>query len=275
MMKVESPNVRHFLASIENSKLPVDLSALLRDEAVACGWVSGFAVFESLELLVTSESGRVERVQMKGPIAGQLEGIVGMGDRDVTVSLRGVFSKRGALGVETVSGVVHSATARHGEMHIVALDDANGSLAVDPSTGFDTLRLSASGTTKGTSTQRAAASDASTYASARRVDDSRPSAAGSQPQMSPGGSAAGLPLKPVARATHEEEEEDDGPMPEAGDLAEHFAFGRCEVLKTDGDRLHVRLEKDQRIKEISTNMLKVTRLDDVGGKRIFKLARKL
>ena len=67
------------------------------------------------------------------------------------------------------------------------------------------------------------------------------------------------PFKPV------KPEEEEQPSPEAGDLVEHFAFGRCEVVKTDGDRLHVRLGKDGRIKEIALEMLKVTRLAPVEG----------
>jgi hypothetical protein len=64
-------------------------------------------------------------------------------------------------------------------------------------------------------------------------------------------------------------------IPEPGDLAEHFAFGRCEIVKSDGDRLHVRLAKDQRIKEIVLEMLRVTELPSVDGKRFFKLDRRM
>ena len=66
-------------------------------------------------------------------------------------------------------------------------------------------------------------------------------------------------------------------MPDAGDTVEHFAFGRCEVVKTDGDRLHVRLGKDGRIKEIALEMLKVSRLEPEPGQttKHYKLARKL
>ena len=79
------------------------------------------------------------------------------------------------------------------------------------------------------------------------------------------------PFKPVKA------EEEEQPVPEPGDLVEHFAFGRCEVVKSDGDRLHVRLGKDGRIKEIALEMLKVTPLPPVEGAagRHYKLDRKL
>jgi hypothetical protein len=79
------------------------------------------------------------------------------------------------------------------------------------------------------------------------------------------------PVKPVV--------EDDGEhiYPDAGDVVEHFAFGRCEVVKSDGDRLHLRLGKDGRVKEIALEMLKVTPLPPVDGQegKHFRLDRRL
>ena len=83
-----------------------------------------------------------------------------------------------------------------------------------------------------------------------------------------------MPARIVARARPEEE---DQAIPEPGDIVEHFAFGRCEVVKTEGDRLHVRLGKEQRVKEIALEMLRVSLLDPIEGQttKHFKLARKL
>jgi hypothetical protein len=67
----------------------------------------------------------------------------------------------------------------------------------------------------------------------------------------------------------------DALTPETGDFVEHFAFGRCEVVKSDGERLHVRLPKDSRTKEIAIAMLRVTRLADSSEKRVFRLDRKM
>lgn len=64
-------------------------------------------------------------------------------------------------------------------------------------------------------------------------------------------------------------------FPEARDRVEHFHFGTGEVIKSDGDRLHVKVARDGRIKEIALQMLKVTRLDDVAGVRVFRLDRKV
>jgi predicted DNA-binding protein with PD1-like motif len=80
-----------------------------------------------------------------------------------------------------------------------------------------------------------------------------------------------MPLRPVRPAAAEV----DSPVPEAGDIVEHFAFGTCEVVKSDGDRLHLRVGKEGRIREIALEMLRVTRLDDVAGKPHYKLERRM
>jgi hypothetical protein len=68
----------------------------------------------------------------------------------------------------------------------------------------------------------------------------------------------------------------DAPMPEAGDVVEHFAFGSGEVVKSDGDRLHLRVGKEGRIREIALEMLRVSLLDDTPeGKRRFRLERRM
>ncbi|MDB4940875.1 MAG: Proline-rich protein, partial [Labilithrix sp.] len=85
---------------------------------------------------------------------------------------------------------------------------------------------------------------------------------------------APMPSRIVRPPAEEREEE---PIPDAGDVVEHFAFGRCEVVKSDGDRLHLRLPKDQRIKEIALEMLKVSMLPPEEGQtsKHWKLARRI
>jgi hypothetical protein len=244
-MKIESPHVRHLLFTVENAALPQALVNELQNEAIACGWIRGFAVFESCEIIVPGETGRLERIVVsKGPVSAQFDAVIGMGDRDVGIALRGVFSRKTAIGVETFAGVLLSVNARHAEAHITALDDANATLIVDAQTGLERVRL----------------------AGTPPAEDSRPAAAAT----GPGGAA--LPLKPIARVA---KPEDEGPKPEPGDLVDHFAFGRCEVVKCDGDRLHVRLEKDQRLKEIALEMLRVTPKPQEGEKRVFRLDRRM
>jgi hypothetical protein len=70
-------------------------------------------------------------------------------------------------------------------------------------------------------------------------------------------------------------EMDEQVFPEAGDLVDHFAFGKCEVLTSDGDRLRIRdIGGPNRIREVSLAMLNVQGPTEVDGKRLFRLVRK-
>ncbi|MBK6459813.1 MAG: hypothetical protein IPF92_02220 [Myxococcales bacterium] len=86
------------------------------------------------------------------------------------------------------------------------------------------------------------------------------------------GLAQPIPTRPVRPQVAEEET----PTPDPGDRVEHFAFGSCEVVKSDGERLHLRLGKNGSIKEIALEMLRVSELPaDEGPGRRFKLERRL
>lgn len=83
------------------------------------------------------------------------------------------------------------------------------------------------------------------------------------------GANPSMPKRPAARDTSVEQ------YPEEGDIVTHFAFGRCLVLYSDGERLRLQQERDSRVREVAISMLKVqepTLLDT--GKRHWDLARK-
>jgi hypothetical protein len=93
------------------------------------------------------------------------------------------------------------------------------------------------------------------------------------------GAAVAMPQRPARRGP----DQVDAPVPEAGDVVDHFAFGRCDVVKSDGERLHLRIHKDGRIREIALEMLRVTPINveanveadaDGTGPR-FKLERRI
>jgi len=72
-----------------------------------------------------------------------------------------------------------------------------------------------------------------------------------------------------------EDDDEVRPMPERGDLAEHFAFGICEVLTVTGDRLVLRdLKGPGRIREIASERLDVTGPTEFDGKRLYRLTRR-
>ncbi len=61
-----------------------------------------------------------------------------------------------------------------------------------------------------------------------------------------------------------------------GDLVNHFSFGDCEVVSSDGERIRLRQIKDGRVREVSLEMLKIERptTDPATNKQSFKLSRK-
>ena len=84
--------------------------------------------------------------------------------------------------------------------------------------------------------------------------------------------AAGTHVGPAQAAQEEEFEQAE---PEVGDLLHHFAFGLCEVVGASGDRLKLRDPGEGgRVREISTERLKITGPTLEGDKRLFTLIRK-
>lgn len=93
-----------------------------------------------------------------------------------------------------------------------------------------------------------------------------PTTAGNQPSSSPG--APPLPKRPQRPVGLEA-------YPEEGDIVNHFHFGRCTVISSDGERLRLQQERDNRVREVAISMLKVdepTILED--GKKHWELLRK-
>ncbi len=71
------------------------------------------------------------------------------------------------------------------------------------------------------------------------------------------------------------EDEDEDDVPRAGDRVDHFSFGLCEVLMSDGERLKIRdLKGPGRIREIALSALNVERTRSDGPKRGFRLMRR-
>ena len=108
-----------------------------------------------------------------------------------------------------------------------------------------------------------------------------------EPPPSPAAGAPGPPAPVWARvaaanaAARDRDEQDaedevDPLLPEAGDLVEHFAFGICEVLTAEGERLRIRdVQGPGRVREVSLDMLKVMGpTAGQGGKQLFRLVRK-
>jgi predicted DNA-binding protein with PD1-like motif len=311
-MTVSTSSARHLLLRFtQPASLPDAILAALRDEVVLAGWMRASGVLSDVQIRVASGGGPSSPPRRIGGVVQviAMEGSIGLAGGDVSCGLRVVLARETESGLETIAGDLVDARIEALEVMITAFDDVTATRQLDPA-GVWVLDA-----TEGTVRPSPAPGALPTAAASPAPPPPRPPPAPAQPQVAPSPlqsgfaeisraaveppraaatpapapaappaprpsptfSAGAMNAMPARIARPVQAETEDDPVPEPGDVVEHFAFGRCEVVKTDGDRLHVRLGKDQRIKEIALEMLKVTALPAEEGQttRHWKLARKL
>jgi predicted DNA-binding protein with PD1-like motif len=306
-VKVEtSERARHLVLRAEaGDVLPDALVRVLREHRVVAGWLRGSGVLSEIELraygadIVGHGVGR----RVAGPAQVLvLDGALGIADGDVSLALRGVFARETDQGVETLAGEITAARVVALEAVVTVIDDVAMPRGLDPDAGIwlmtEPAGLEARGGGAAEGNERGAPDTPRTPAPFEKTPYAQtppkipaprpPSPAWSEaiaasatpagikdkgPQI-PGGTRPmhqPIPIRPVVTGNNF----DDGPFPEAGDMVEHFAFGTCEVLKSDGDRLHLKVGKDGRIREIALEMLRVTLLTSDGETQRYRLDRKM
>ena len=286
-MQVSRETHAVFFRLAPGDMLPDALYARLREAAVATGTLRAHGVLEHVELRTFASHPRTlgSSRAIAGPIhALTLDGTIGLSDGTPQATLRAVLSRETDSGVETLSGVVVSARVVALEVVVTSAQDLAVPLVHDPRTGLPMLgETTVEGHGAATSPSPNPNPNPSPSPSPSPNLNSAPS-----PNPSPTAptgawgeaiatSNAQPPLKPARPPAHAAApDEGEQLMPEPGDRVQHFAFGSAEVLRSDGDRLHLRVGKDGRIREIALEMLKVTLLGDPNVRpRQFKLDRKL
>jgi predicted DNA-binding protein with PD1-like motif len=289
MKSVVSQASRHLVVRFEDSEtLPDSLLDALRENAVATGWVRASGIVTELEIKAFRTDlvslGTVRRIP--GPVQIlSLEGSVGLAKGQLSVGLRVVVARETESGLETISGELVSARIAALEAFVTSLDDVACGRTLDA--GNIWLLDPAPGSAPSPATER----NSQTEFTREAPSPSRPAvatklanpespwaqavAASSTERERPAQDSlkSQIPQRPQKAAAAEEA---DAPFPEAGDVVEHFAFGRCEVVKSDGDRLHLKVGKDGRIREIALEMLRVSPLEsNEPSRKRFKLDRKL
>jgi predicted DNA-binding protein with PD1-like motif len=266
----------------DGEAIPGALAATLQDERVACGWLSGGGVLTDVELRAYSAEigtlGSARRIE--GPVhVLALEGSIGLAAGEVSLSLRAMLGRETDRGLETLSGEIASARSVALELFVTALEDVSLEHTLDEAAGVWLLGAAAEHGAVGPAAARrpsAAPAAPAAWSSALEASDRpdrepRPRAHGHAARPRAEGSAV-VPLRPPRPTS----DSPDVPYPEKGDSVDHFAFGRCDVVKSDGDRLHLKIHKDGRVREIALAMLRVSRLADAeDGRRRFKLERKM
>lgn len=267
---------RHLLLRASAGELlPGALIERLSAEAVACGWLRASGVLTDVELQAfDSDSGTLGRPRrIAGPVhVLSLEGGIALAAGEPSFSMRALLARETDRGLETIAGEITSARTVALEVFVTALDDVALGRALDPEAGVWLVGEAAPGAPRARPASAPHWSGALEASERVEPEPHRPKPAPptSSPSL-PGGAGAAMPQRPARPPL-----DLDSPSPEAGDLVDHFAFGPAEVVKSDGDRLHLRVPGGGRIREIALEMLRVSRLEDTPeGKRHFRLERRL
>jgi predicted DNA-binding protein with PD1-like motif len=263
---------RHFLLRLhEGDTLPETLLKQLRDRRVTGGWLRLTGVLSNIELCAFSSEieGPGGTKRFAGPMqAVVLDGSLGIAEGGVAASLRVVLARESDAGLETIAGQLLRARVIGLEGSMTVLEETVVPRGLDKAAGVWLLRDDAVVT--------------SVAEPPRRQPAAAPQAGGA-PAAPPSwtdtaAAASSTPLRPpasaLARQAQDADEPEDGPYPQAGDIAEHFAFGPCEVLRSDGDRLQVRMMRDGKVSEIALEKLRVTTLPPDGTTQRYRLSRK-
>jgi predicted DNA-binding protein with PD1-like motif len=283
---------RHFVFRAgAGEALPDALVRALADQGVVCGWVRASGVLADVELQTfNGEPGSPASARkIAGPVhALSVEGSVGLDRGEPSVGLRAVLARGSDRGMEILGGEIVAARVVALEVYVTAFEDLTLARTLDPSANV-TLFGDASDARRRPDDREGppVGRPPTPPRSAPALEPTAPAAketqagwgdaiaasveADARPAIRSGAVGGAIPARPIRRQTST----DDSAPPEPGDAVEHFAFGRADVVKSDGDRLHLRAHKDGRIREIALEMLKVTPLESNGPNRLFKLDRKL
>jgi predicted DNA-binding protein with PD1-like motif len=272
-----SERCRHLvLRASAGEVLPDFILAKLSEERVACGWIRASGVLADVEL-------RAFDAKLGGPgnprrIAGPvqvlaLEGSVGLVDGEPGISLRALLAREGDRGLETLAGEITAARTVALEIFVTVLEDLALEGAIDKSAGVWLLGSAGAPPAKPEGRGWSTAIDVSAETDRDPPAPPRAAAAPTYPtQAATQFATVQIPQRP---ARPQRELEAATLVPEAGDVVDHFAFGRCDVVRSEGDRLHLRVHKDGRIREIALEMLRVTQLEGDGESHQFKLERRI
>ncbi len=256
--------------------LPDDLLRALADQGVVCGWLRASGVLAEVEMRTFDGAlgSLAESRRIAGPVqALSIEGSVGFDRGEPSVGLRAVLARETDLGMEVLAGEIAAARVVAMEIFVTAFEDLAIGRTLDPNANVTLFGDASDARYRPDDRDEAPAAPAAKAVPSGWSDAIEASAEAetARPAIRSGAVGGAIPTRPVRQQIGN----DAAVLPEAGDVVEHFAFGRADVVKSDGDRLHLKADKDGRIREIALEMLKVTPLESNGPRRRFRLERKL
>jgi predicted DNA-binding protein with PD1-like motif len=297
MNVTEAQKIRHLLIRLDpGDELHASLSRALDEAQAESAFITGVGALEAAEIALydqaTKSYGRARRIE-GGCEVVSLSGNAALLDGAPTVRLSAVLARETELGLETFAGQLVWARAFSLELDVTAFDDVRLHRVADERTGLPALAARPVVVEASATAHPAPAAPAAPTAPVHRppVVTSAPEphvvAAPSPPPAPAHHHVSAIPLPapaspplgdgPVVPA-HRPMRARDEPetYPELGDSVNHFHFGDCTVVGSDGDRIKLRQDgKDGRVREVALAMLKVgAPTTTADGRRHFMLLRK-
>lgn len=259
-MKAQAPKEqRTLVVAFETGDIfPDSVRGVLDSACVASGVWRGSAEVRDVDATLFGVDHTVRTIHLPGPIElVRFEGHVAMDAGRPRATLRALANHPSPFGDKLVAMHVSRCTFVRGNAVVTAWDDTALAHPSDPERSHYFEIASGDESLAQTAAHRAAPP----------VAARAPSPLDSSPAMD-------HPIKPPAKRRSDHPDVFADFEPEPGDTAEHFAFGRCEVVRFDGDRLHIRTEREGKVLEIAVSVLNVIPVQTDTRPRHFRLERK-
>ena len=274
----------HRLVLLEKGdRWPEALVEAIEKAALTSGTFRGSAVLRDVDVrtfdttVAQREGGRT----LEGPVeAITLEGAFGLTRGSLAVTTRAVLALRDTFGERIGAGAIEAARIDGGEVLVsgFAGTDLVRTMRSDAGVWLFQLEAEVAGD------RRTAPREEETRQPARGPAANPSPAASAWAALADASDAASVPTAAAARPGVAKTMQparitaptsgDDDPIVEQGAVLEHFTFGEGDVLKSDGERVHVRFERDGRIREFSLSVMRVTAAGTRRGKPYFKVTKK-
>jgi predicted DNA-binding protein with PD1-like motif len=258
MLLVEARRTRNLIVRLDRGEELAQVLQRTLDQAEArAAWITGVGSVEAAELAVfdqTRRDNRTRRVDTPCEVVS-LTGNISLLEGTSFLRLSATLARETDAGLQVLAGQLLWARAFALELHVVAFDDVSLARLPDDRTGLALLGM-----------RGGPALDPS--ASLARGPDVTPRPS---PVQQPGI----VDSPPVMARPMRHQAEQHEAYPETGDRVNHFHFGVCVVIGSDGDKIRLRQERDGRVREVALTMLRIdapTTGDD--GTRLFELRRK-
>ena len=267
MRVMEARRTRTLIVRLDRGEaLPGALLRALAEADAKAGWITGAGELEAAEIAVFDQNARAndrarridspcELLSLTGSLA-ELEG-------SPSLRLSVTLAREADSGLEVLAGQLLWANVFAVELCVHVFDDVPLVRVLDDRTGLSLL-----------SANMPAESPALLAAppeAARPTAAISPPAAPLMTELQPSMHAT----LPHAPDTSPGEREDFDVYPEPGDQVNHFHFGECTVVSSNGERLRLRQGRDGRVREVSLTMLRITSPEaGEDGSRHFRLERK-